>query len=135
GVADPGGTRGRVRPPPPLARAIRETLAARRRVFLVVSRLTSSVACDECGAVVRCPECAIAFAYSRAAARLICRVCGASHPLPDTCAACHGRRLTPFGWGAERVEHAVRRRFPDARIARWDPDSPRGAQGATQRAP
>src|SRR5213593_2587532 len=117
-----------------LRRAIRETLAAKRRVFLVVSRLTSSLACDECGAVVRCGDCAIALAYSRAAARLVCRVCGASHPLPDTCAACHGRRLTPFGWGAERVEHAVRRRFSDARIARWDPDAARGARGEAQRA-
>src|SRR5438093_1153827 len=72
--------------------------------------------------------------HSRAAARLVCRVCGASHPLPDTCAACHGRRLTPFGWGAERVEHAVRRRFSDARIARWDPDAARGARGEAQRA-
>jgi len=103
-------------------------------VFLVVSRLTSSLACDECGTVVRCAACAIAFAYSRAAARLVCRLCGTSQPLPDTCTACHGRRLTPFGWGAERVEHAVRRRFPDARIARWDPEATRGARGEAQRA-
>ena len=53
---------------PPLARAIRETLAAGRRVFLGVSRLASSLACDECGDVVRCAECRIALAYSRAAA-------------------------------------------------------------------
>jgi len=134
GVADTRGILRREPLTPPLARAIRETLAAKRRVFLVVSRLTSSLACDECGAVVRCGDCAIALAYSRAAARLVCRVCGASHPLPDTCAACHGRRLTPFGWGAERVEHAVRRRFSDARIARWDPDAARGARGEAQRA-
>jgi primosomal protein N' len=133
-VADTRGILRREPLTPPLSRAIRETLAAKRRVFLVVSRLTSSLACDECGAVVRCAECAIAFAYSRAAARLVCRVCGASQPLPDTCAACHGRRLTPFGWGAERVEHAVRRRFADVRIARWDPDSARGARGEAQRA-
>jgi len=132
-VADTRGILRREPLTPPLARAIRETLAAKRRVFLVVSRLTSSLACDECGAVVRCGDCAIALAYSRAAARLVCRVCGASHPLPDTCAACHGRRLTPFGWGAERVEHAVRRRFSDARIARWDPDAARGARGEAQR--
>jgi len=133
-IADTRGILRREPLTPPLSRAIRETLAAKRRVFLVVSRLTSSLACDECGAVVRCAACAIAFAYSRAAARLVCRVCGASRPLPDTCAECHGRRLTPFGWGAERVEHAVRRRFPDARIARWDPDSARGARGDAQRA-
>ena len=133
-IADTRGILRREPLTPPVSRAIRETLAAKRRVFLVVSRLSSSLACDECGTVVRCPECAIAFAYSRAAARLVCRVCGGSQPLPDTCAACHGRRLTPFGWGAERVEHAVRRRFPDARIARWDPDSARGARGEAQRA-
>src|SRR5438552_1525062 len=119
---------------PPLARAIRETLAARRRVFLAVSRLTSSLACDECGTVVRCAERAIAFAYTRAAARLVCRLCATSHPLPETSAVCHGRRLSPFGWGAERVEHAVRRRFPDARIARWEPDAARGARAEAQRA-
>src|SRR5215470_9212656 len=133
-IADTRGILRREPLTPPVSRAIRETLAAKRRVFLVVSRLSSSLACDECGTVVRCSECAIAFAYSRAAARLVCRVCGGSQPLPDTCAACHGRRLTPFGWGAERVEHAVRRRFPDARIARWHPDSARGAKGEAQRA-
>lgn len=133
-IADTRGILRREPLTPPLSRAIRETLAAKRRVFLVVSRLTSSLACDECGTVVRCAACAIAFAYSRAAARLVCRLCGTSQPLPDTCAACHGRRLTPFGWGAERVEHAVRRRFADARIARWDPEAARGARGEAQRA-
>ena len=133
-IADTRGILRREPLTPPLSRAIRETLAARRRVFLAVSRLTSSLACDECGTVVRCATCAIAFAYSRAAARLGCRLCGASEPLPDTCSACHGRRLTPFGWGAERVEHAVRRRFADVRIARWDPEAARGARGEAQRA-
>src|SRR6267142_2228684 len=79
-IADTRGILRREPLTPPLSRAIRETLAAKRRVFLVVSR------------------------------------------------------LTPFGWGAERVEHAVRRRFADARIARWDPDSARGARGEAQRA-
>jgi len=119
---------------PALARAVRETLAAGRRVFLAVSRLTSALACDECGTVVRCAECALALAYSRAAAALACRLCGRTVPVPDTCPSCHGRRVSPFGWGVERVEHAVRRRFPDARIARYDPDALRGARGETQRA-
>src|SRR5436309_947047 len=133
-VADTRGILRREPLTPPLARAIRETLAARRRVFLAVSRLTSSLACDECGTVVRCAECVLALAYTRAAARLVCRLCATSQPLPETCAVCHGRRLSPFGWGAERVEHAVRRRFPDARIARWEPDAARGASAEAQRA-
>src|SRR5436190_21186000 len=130
------GTRGILRREPltpPLARAIRETLAAKRRVFLAISRLTSSLACDECGTVVGCEECRLALAYSRAGATLACRLCGRTRPLPDTCPSCRGRRRSPFGWGAERVEHAVRRRFPDARIARYDPEATRGARAGVQR--
>jgi primosomal protein N' (replication factor Y) len=113
---------------------MREALAAGGRVFLGVSRLASALACDECGHVLRCPSCGIALAYSRAAAVLRCRLCGATTPLPDRCPECQGHRLSPFGWGAERVEHAVRRRFPKARIARVDREMSRGAGAEAQRA-
>jgi primosomal protein N' (replication factor Y) (superfamily II helicase) len=133
-VADTRGILRREPLTPPLARAMRETLALGRRVFLGVSRLASALACDECGAVVRCGQCALALGYSRAAAVLTCRLCADRMPLPDLCPECRGRRLSPFGWGAERVEHAVRRRFPTVRVARYDPDAARGARGEAQRA-
>jgi primosomal protein N' (replication factor Y) (superfamily II helicase) len=99
-----------------------------------VSRLASALACDECGEIVRCPQCALALAYARAGAVLRCRLCGRDVPAMDTCGHCGGRRLSPFGWGLERVEHGVRRRFPRARVARWDPEATRGARGEAQRA-
>jgi primosomal protein N' (replication factor Y) len=122
-IADTRGILRREPLTPELARGLRETLAAGGRSFLAVSRLASALACDECGVVVRCPECAVAFAYRRAAARLTCRLCAATAEVPETCPGCRGRRLSPFGWGIERVEHAVRRRFPKARVARYDPDA------------
>jgi primosomal protein N' (replication factor Y) len=132
-VADTRGIGRREALTPALARAIREALAAGRRAFLVVSRMTSALGCDECGAILRCPTCAIALAYAPAARTLGCRLCGADTPMPETCPVCRGRRLMPFGWGAERVEHAVRRRFARARIARYDPDAARGRRGEAQR--
>jgi primosomal protein N' (replication factor Y) len=132
-VADTRGILRREPLTPTLARAVREALGAGRRALLVVSRLVSALACDECGEILRCPECAVALAYARAARTLTCRLCGRAAPLPDTCPSCRGRRLSPFGWGAERVEHAVRRRFPDARVARYDPDATRGARAEAQR--
>lgn len=131
-VADTRGILRREPLTPPLARATREALAAGRRVFLGVSRLTAALACDECGGIVRCERCALALAYSRAAATLTCRLCGATQPLPDLCPGCRGRRLSPFGWSPERVEHAVRRRFPKASVARYDPEA-RGARAEAQR--
>ena len=133
-LADTRGILRREPLTPGLARTVREALAAGRRALLLVSRLTSALACDECGAVVRCPECDVALAYTRAARTLTCRVCGRPTPLPETCPGCRGRRLSPFGWNAERVEHAVRRRFPRARVARYDPDATRGAKAERQRA-
>jgi primosomal protein N' (replication factor Y) len=132
-VADTRGILRREPLTPTLARAVRETLGAGRRVFLLVSRLASALACDECGEILRCPECAIALAYARAGRTLGCRLCGRVSAAPDTCPSCAGRRLSPFGWGAERVEHAVRRRFPGVRVTRFDPDATRGARGDAQR--
>ncbi|MGH7314079.1 MAG: hypothetical protein ACREJV_12965, partial [Candidatus Rokuibacteriota bacterium] len=132
-IADTRGIARREALTPALSRAIRETLAAGRRVFLGVSRLTSMLGCDECGAILKCEACAIALAYSPAGRTLTCRLCASGASLPEACPTCRGRRLTPFGWGAERVEHAVRRRFSRARIARYDPEAGRGRRGEAQR--
>ena len=131
-IADTRGILRREPITPPLARAMRDALTAGRRVFLGVSRLTSALACDECGNIVRCAACGLALAHTRATATVACRLCGASQPVPELCPTCQGRRLSPFGWSPERVEHAVRRRFPKASVARYDPDA-RGAKVEAQR--
>jgi primosomal protein N' (replication factor Y) len=133
-VADPRGIARREALTPPLSRAMREALAAGRRVFVGVSRAGSGLGCDECGAVQRCERCHVAYRWSAAQRSLTCGLCGASRPPVDVCPQCGGRRLAPFGWGVERVEQSVRRRFPSARIARYDPEARRGRRGGDQRA-
>ena len=133
-ITDPRGIARREALTPPLARAMREALAAGRRVFLGVSRVSSVLGCDECGAILRCERCGVAFAWSAARRSLTCWLCGAGRPLMETCPGCGGRRLAAFGWGVERVEQSVRRRFPSARVARYDPDARRGRRGDDQRA-
>jgi primosomal protein N' (replication factor Y) len=131
-LADTRGILRREPLTPELARALRETLTAGGRAFLAVSRFASALACEECGLVARCARCGLALGYSRTAARLTCRLCRATETAPDACPECHGRRLSPFGWGADRVEQAVTRRFPGARVARYEPDV-RGARAEAQR--
>jgi primosomal protein N' (replication factor Y) (superfamily II helicase) len=132
-IADTRGILRREPLTPELARAMRETLAAGGRVFLGVSRFASALACDECGLVVCCDRCGVALAYSRAAPVLTCRLCTTTKPPMGVCPGCAGHRLSPFGWGVERVEHAVRRRFPRARVVRYDPEA-RGIRRSTTRA-
>jgi primosomal protein N' (replication factor Y) len=133
-AADTRGIGRREALTPTLSRALRETLAAGQRAFLVVSRLTSVLGCDDCGLVLRCAACGIALAYWPARRSLNCRLCGATRPVEDVCPTCRGRRLSPLGWGAERVEHAVRRRFARARVVRYDPEAASGRAAERQRA-
>jgi primosomal protein N' (replication factor Y) len=133
-IADPRGITRREALTPPVSRAMREALGAGRRVFLGVSRVRSGLGCDECGAIFRCDRCGVAFGWSAARRSLMCGLCGASRPPVDICPQCAGRRLGPFGWGIERVEQSVRRRFPAAHIARYDPEARRGRRADDQRA-
>jgi primosomal protein N' (replication factor Y) len=104
-----------------LTRAIREGTRDGRRMSLIASRSATALGCDDCGAIVRCPDCGIALAHDKGAAVATCRLCSRREPAPATCAGCGGHRLAPFGWSAERVEAAVARRFPRLRVARVAP--------------
>ena len=96
----------------PLTRALEEAARAGTRVALVVSREAAALGCDECGEVIRCPDCGVALGASRTDAALACRLCGRTSPQPGACPRCGGHRLSPFGWSPERVMTALRKRFP-----------------------
>lgn len=112
-------TRGILRNHPltlPLTRAIEETSRRGQRTVLIVSRRTAALACDECGAVLRCPDCGVSLARDRSGLR--CPLCTRVEAAPDRCGACGGHRLSPFGWDPERVQTSVGRRFPRLTVAR-----------------
>jgi len=114
-------TRGILRNHPltlPLTRAIEEMARRDRPTALVVTREAAALGCDECGAAFRCPDCGVALALSRSERRLSCRLCSRTDPLPTVCPDCGGHRLSPFGWGAERVESSLSKRFPRLSISR-----------------
>jgi primosomal protein N' len=116
-------TRGILRNHPltlPLTRAIEDMSRRGRRAVLVVSRRTSALACDECGAVLRCPDCGVALALARDRSALRCPLCARADTPPDHCPACGGHRLSPFGWDPERVQTSVAQRFPRLTISRHD---------------
>lgn len=114
-------TRGILRNHPltlPLTRGIEESARQGRRAALIVDRRRSALACDECGGILRCPDCGVPRALSRDRREQRCPLCARADPAPDQCPACGGRRLSPFGWDAERVQTRVARRFPRLTVSR-----------------
>ncbi len=109
---------------PLMIEGIDHALEQRSGVALFLNRkgYARALSCRECGNVPRCADCSVALVYYRRIGRLICRYCGTSGALPDTCPACQAAKLEPVGFGTERLEDEVRRFFPKARIARLDRD-------------
>lgn len=54
-----------------------------------------------------------------------CHYCGYSRIVPKTCPECDSKYIAAFGVGTQKVESALYREFPDAKIMRMDFDTTR----------
>ncbi|MCQ2400588.1 MAG: primosomal protein N' [Lachnospiraceae bacterium] len=92
------------------------------------------VSCRSCGFVVKCPHCDVSLTAHndwyrdpdtgvRKAALLSCHYCGYTAPMPGRCPECGSKFIAPFGTGTQKLEQAVKRTFPGARVLRMDADS------------
>lgn len=114
----------------PLMVALRETLDRGEQAILFLNRrgTASMIVCRECGYVVRCTHCDISMTLHASERAVLCHYCGRKASVPRTCPVCHSTSIRFFGLGTERVESAVKRRFPAARVLRWDRDTARTRQ-------
>lgn len=81
--------------------------------------------CHSCGWISGCRRCSAQLVLHLKDQRLRCHHCGHQAPLPTTCPQCGNLQLAPLGQGTQRVEAALARQFPAARVLRIDRDSVR----------
>ena len=125
GMQQGGDGRGAGMFSPELLEAIRRRLADGEQTILFLNRrgFSRSATCEACGASVECPECSLPYTYHRADSCLRCHVCGGWTPVPARCPACGAPALAYRGVGTQRVEAALAKCFPRARVLRMDADS------------
>jgi primosomal protein N' (replication factor Y) len=115
-----------------LSRRLTEEISARLRqheqILILLNRrgYSAFVLCRSCGKTIECVNCSIALTHHRRMGRLICHYCGFARPAPRACPHCSSDHIFFVGEGSERVEEALVRRFPEARIGRLDRDTARG---------
>jgi len=104
--------------------AVARHLAAGDQALLFLNRrgYAPVLLCHACGWAAPCPHCDARLVLHRRRHRLACHHCGEIAPIPDACPDCGGDDLLPVGQGTERIEDALRLRFPEARIERVDSD-------------
>ena len=104
--------------------AVERHVAAGNQALLFLNRrgYAPVLLCHDCGHVAPCPNCDARLVLHRARRRLACHHCGLIVAVPEHCADCGGGNLVPVGQGTERIEDALRLRFPASRIERVDSD-------------
>lgn len=115
----------------PLIRALEKTIATREQAILFLNRrgFAPSLICDDCGEILRCPDCSVALTVHRKGRpRAVCHMCDYHSTIPERCPQCKSARLSEEGAGTERIEAALAAHFPQARIARLDRDVAAGAK-------
>ncbi|MEI6465750.1 MAG: primosomal protein N', partial [Verrucomicrobiota bacterium] len=108
-----------------LVRAMHDRLERREQTILFINRrgYSSSMLCKQCGHVEECVHCSIALTYHRTDETLRCHLCGDQRPAPVRCPKCGTPEIRWRGLGTQRVEEAVKRVLPRARVERMDTDT------------
>lgn len=109
----------------PLREAIEGRIQKGEQTILFLNRrgFSTSMICEACGHVCQCQDCSVSLTYHRAAERLVCHICGHNQRAPKSCPKCSDPKIRHAGTGTQKVEEALQKIFPKARIARMDADS------------
>ncbi len=99
-------------------------LAAKEQSLLFINRrgYAPVLTCTACGWVSNCRRCAAHRVVHSLDRTLRCHHCGDTSPIPRQCPDCGNADLRPLGRGTQRIEEALRKHFPQARILRVDRD-------------
>ena len=107
-----------------LTKAIDRHLSNGCQVMLFLNRrgFAPTLICGACGHVVECRQCDSRMTVHARERRLRCHHCGESRPLDDACGEC-GNAVRTLGAGTERLEDALKDRFPGRTVVRIDSDT------------
>jgi primosomal protein N' (replication factor Y) len=108
----------------PLAAAIDSHLNSGGQVLIFLNRrgFAPTLICSSCGHIAGCERCDSRMTVHARSQQLRCHHCGAIRALNPNCSEC-GETVKPLGEGTERLEEALRERFPGRAITRIDSDS------------
>jgi primosomal protein N' (replication factor Y) (superfamily II helicase) len=110
----------------PVIDAIKKNIAQDGQVLVYLNRrgFAPTLICSGCGRVAECTRCDSRMTVHAASSALKCHHCGAQRSIESKCTDC-GSPCRPLGHGTERLEDALRSRFPGEAVSRIDSDSTR----------
>ncbi len=117
----------------PLVGAIARRIERGEQSLIFINRrgFAPVVMCGQCQWQAHCERCDALLTLHRREGMMRCHHCGLTRAAVDACPACGSDDIFFAGVGTQRVEQALARRFPAARILRIDRDTS-AARGALE---
>jgi primosomal protein N' (replication factor Y) len=78
--------------------------------------------CYNCDWIARCRHCDISLTFHKKSNTLICHHCGYQSKKIENCPVC-GKEIFYLGWGTERIEEEIEKKYKEYCIGRMDTDS------------
>ncbi|MEE6448941.1 primosomal protein N' [Gottfriedia acidiceleris] len=102
-----------------------ERLEKKEQIILFLNRrgYSSFVMCRDCGYTIQCPHCEVSLTYHKHNHHLKCHYCGYETYMPKQCPSCQSEHIRFFGTGTQKVEEAITKTYPEARVIRMDNDT------------
>ena len=112
---------------------IRQRLERKEQIMLFINRrgYAGFVSCRSCGHVLKCPHCDVSLTYHNDG-KVKCHYCGYEVENPKICPECGSKYIGKFGTGTQKIEEAVKKLYPKARVLRMDMDTTSGKDGHTE---
>ena len=94
-------------------------------IFLNRRGYAPSLICKTCGWLSNCDRCDALMTVHKRPQKLQCHHCESQRNLPTTCPECQSEDFLTYGYGTERIEEFLIKRFPKFHVLRVDSDSTR----------
>ena len=106
---------------------LEETLNKGEQAMILLNKrgYASFIKCESCGEPIRCPHCDVTLTYHKAENRLKCHLCEYFTSVPQVCPECGSTHLKKIGYGTQKIEEELEKKYPAARIIRFDFDTTR----------
>ncbi len=113
---------------------VERTLGRQEQVILFQNRrgYAPVVACQDCGWIPKCTNCAVSLSYHKHSHELRCHYCGYHEAMVTKCPACGSRAVKTQGFGTEKIEDDLKIMLPQANIQRMDLDTTRAKNSYQQ---
>ena len=105
--------------------SIVDRLNKKEQIMILMNRrgYSNYVMCNECGDVIKCPNCDISLTYHKNNNSLKCHYCNYITNMPNNCKKCNSKYLTLKGKGTEKIEEVLESTFKDIKVVRMDSDT------------